>query len=90
MSTPDQINTAFRRMQLLRTLSLHAGLTALPSSLQKEMADVGYPSTLTKIMMDTVFLAELGLVDSSKTGTVSLTAEGLDVVSGLLKFPGLE
>ncbi|MDR2674871.1 MAG: hypothetical protein LBC18_08395, partial [Opitutaceae bacterium] len=64
MSTKEEIDTAARRMQVLRALSLHTGHTAMPGALREELALSGYPMTLTKLMMDTAFLAELGLVSA--------------------------
>jgi hypothetical protein len=89
MSTPEENETAARRMQVLRALSLHAGQTAMPAALCRELGDTGYPMTLTKLMMDCAFLAELGLVNAPADGQIALTSDGLDVVRGLVRLPGL-
>jgi len=82
--------TAGRRLQILQALSLHSGHSAMPAKLRDEMEVCGYPMTLTKLMLDCAFLTELGLVESPDKGLVALTADGLDVVRGLIKLPGLE
>ncbi|MDR0233269.1 MAG: hypothetical protein LBI31_00415 [Zoogloeaceae bacterium] len=87
--TPEEQQTARRRMQVLRALSLHAGHTAMPAKLRDEMEETGFPMTLTKLMLDCAFLAELELVSAPEAGKITLTADGLDVVRGLVKLPGL-
>ena len=89
MSTNEEKETAARRMQVLRALSLHTGHTAMPGALKDEMGDSGYPMTLTKLMLDCAFLAELGLVAAPENGVVTLTRDGLDVVQGLVRLPGI-
>jgi hypothetical protein len=89
MSTEEERRTAARRMQILRALALHTGHTAMPGALHEEMANTGYPMTLTKLMLDCAFLAELGMVGSPADGKITLTADGLDVVRGLVRLPGL-
>ncbi|MDR1063647.1 MAG: hypothetical protein LBL48_06910 [Azoarcus sp.] len=89
MSTQGERDAASRRMQILRALSIHTGHTAMPGALRDEMGETGYPMTLTKLMMDTAFLAELGLVAAPEAGSIALTADGLDVVRGLVNLPGL-
>ena len=90
MSTEEEKQTAARRLQVLWALSLHNGHSAMPAKLRNDMDVCGYPMTLTKLMMDCAFLAELGLIESPDKGLVALTADGLDVVRGLVKLPGLE
>jgi hypothetical protein len=89
MSTQEEQDTAARRMQILRALSLHVGHTAMPGALREEMERAGYPMTLTKLMLDCAFLAELGLIGSPEAGSIALAADGLDVVKGLVRLPGL-
>ncbi|MCL2076034.1 MAG: hypothetical protein FWH15_06300 [Betaproteobacteria bacterium] len=85
----EEKTTAARRMRILLALSLHTGHSAMPAKLRNELDAVGYPMTLTRLMMDCAFLAELGLVESPDKGQIALTADGLDVVRGLVKLPGL-
>jgi hypothetical protein len=87
--TAEETQTAARRMQILRALSLHVGHTAMPGALREEMGKSGYPMTLTKLMLDCAFLAELDLVAAPEAGSIALTADGLDVVRGLIRLPGL-
>ncbi|MDR1350725.1 MAG: hypothetical protein LBJ59_08145 [Zoogloeaceae bacterium] len=87
--TPDEKETAARRMQILRALSLHVGHTAMPGALKDELAATGYAMTLTKLMLDCAFLAELGLVSAPEAGSIALTSDGLDMVNGLVRLPGL-
>jgi hypothetical protein len=89
MSAADEKATAARRLQVLRALSLHAGHTAMPAALREEMGETGYPMTLTKLMVDCAFLGELGLVAAPDDGRIALTSDGLDVVRGLVRLPGL-
>jgi hypothetical protein len=89
MSTAEEQAAAARRLQVLRALSMHAGHTAMPAVLCKEMGETGYPMTLTKLMMDCAFLGELGLVAAPDDGRIALTSDGLDVVRGLVHLPGL-
>jgi hypothetical protein len=89
MSTAAEIETATRRMQVLRALAIHTGHTAMPSALCDEMNSTGYPMTLTKLMLDCAFLGELGLVAAPESGRIALTTDGLDVVRGFVVLPGL-
>jgi hypothetical protein len=89
MSTPEEQRAAARRRQILLALALHSGHAAMPAKLRDEMEATGYPMTLTKLMMDCAFLAELGLIESPALGAVALTADGLDVTRGLVRLPGL-
>lgn len=42
MSSQGERNTASRRMQILRALSIHTGHTAMPGALRDEMGETGY------------------------------------------------
>lgn len=89
MSTADQVVTAGRRLQILTALSLRPQYRADPRNLRQELEVVGYPMTLTKLAVECAFLADLGLVDAPAEGLIRLTDDGLSVVRGLVKLPGI-
>lgn len=88
MSTPDVVTPA-RRLQILKALALRAQYRAEPRNLRSELEVTGYPMTLTKLAVECAFLADLGLVDAPESGLLSLTDDGLSVVRGLVKLPGI-
>lgn len=45
--------------------------------------------TLTKLAVECAFLADLGLVDAPAEGLIRLTDDGLSVVNGLIRLPGI-
>ena len=81
--------TAARRMQILKALALQPTYCADPRNLRADLEVTGYPMTLTKMVMECAFLAELGLVEAPASGVLALTDDGLSVVRGLVKLPGI-
>lgn len=88
MSTPDVVTPA-RRLQILKALALRPQYRAEPRNLRSELEVTGYAMTLTKLAVECAFLADLGLVDAPESGLLSLTDDGLSVVRGLVKLPGI-
>ncbi len=86
---PNDVITPARRLQILKALSLRPQYRAAPRNLRLEVEETGYPMTLTKLAVECAFLADLGLVDAPENGLIALTDEGLDVVSGRIKLPGI-
>ncbi|RIX47450.1 MAG: hypothetical protein D3M94_07195 [Rhodocyclales bacterium GT-UBC] len=90
MSTASEaIITAGRRLQILTALSLRPQFRADPRNLRQELEVTGYAMTLTKLAVECAFLADLGLVDAPAEGLIRLTDDGLSVVRGLVKLPGI-
>lgn len=90
MTSPaDAVITAGRRLQILTALSLRPQFRADPRGLRQELEVTGYPMTLTKLAVECAFLADLGLVDAPAEGLIRLTDDGLSVVRGLIKLPGI-
>lgn len=76
-------------MQVLTALALEPRYCSETRNLRAELEVTGYPMTLTKLAMDCAFLAELGLVKSPQNGMLALTDDGMDVVRGLVRLPGI-
>lgn len=90
MTSPaDAVITAGRRLQILTALSLRPQYRADPRSLRQELEVTGYAMTLTKLAVECAFLADLGLVDAPAEGLIRLTDDGLSVVNGLIRLPGI-
>lgn len=89
MTAAQHVITAARRVQILKALALRAQYRAEPRGLRQELEVTGYPMTLTKLAVECAFLADLGLVDAPESGLLSLTDDGLSVVRGLVKLPGI-
>lgn len=89
MTAAQHVITAARRLQILKALALRAQYRAEPRGLRQELEVTGYPMTLTKLAVECAFLADLGLVDAPESGLLSLTDDGLSVVRGLVKLPGI-
>lgn len=90
MSTASEaVITAGRRLQILTALSLRPQFRADPRNLRQELEVTGYAMTLTKLAVECAFLADLGLVDAPAEGLIRLTDDGLSVVRGLVKLPGI-
>lgn len=79
-----------RRLALLTHLSL-ATRYKLPLAGLKENLDIaGYPCSTAKLTADVVFLEETGLVRHDVAAkVVELTCDGLEVVRGELRIPGV-
>jgi hypothetical protein len=88
MSNADVITPA-RRLHILKALSLRPQYRAAPRNLRQEIEITGYPMSLSKLAVECAFLADLGLVDAPENGILSLTDDGLSVVRGLVKLPGI-
>lgn len=88
-SSSDAVITAGRRLQILTALSLRPQFRADPRNLRQELEVTGYAMTLTKLAVECAFLADLGLVDAPAEGLIRLTDDGLSVVRGLIKLPGI-
>ena len=88
MNDEEAIKAA-RRLQILRALSIRPHHTATPGSLLSELEATGFPVTLTKLMIEAAFLADLSLVTTPATGYLALTDDGLSVARGLVKLPGI-
>lgn len=80
---------AFRRLHILNALSLRPQYRAEPRGLRHELELTGYPMTLTKLAVECAFLADLGLLEAPESGVISLTEDGLSVVRGLIRLPGI-
>ncbi|MDD5391191.1 MAG: hypothetical protein PHD37_17780 [Gallionellaceae bacterium] len=90
MSTSRQdAITASRRLQILTALSMRPQYRAEPRGLRQELEATGYPMTLAKLAVECAFLADLGLVDAPQDGVLALTDDGLSVVRGLIRLPGI-
>lgn len=90
MSTAsDAVITAGRRLHILKALAIRPQYRADPRSLRSELEVTGYPMTLTKLAVECAFLADLGLVDAPAEGLIRLTDDGLSVVNGLIRLPGI-
>lgn len=90
MSSPsDAVITAGRRLQILKALAMRPQYRAEPRNLRSELEVTGYPMTLTKLAVECAFLADLGLVDAPAEGLIRLTDDGLSVVNGLIRLPGI-
>ncbi len=88
MSKTDVVTPA-RRLHILKTLSLRPQYRAEPRNLRQEIEVTGYPMSLSKLAVECAFLADLGLVDAPENGILALTDDGLSVVRGLVKLPGI-
>lgn len=90
MTSPaDAVITAGRRLQILRALAIRPQYRAEPRNLRSELEVTGYPMSLTKLAVECAFLADLGLVDAPAEGLIRLTDDGLSVVNGLIRLPGI-
>lgn len=87
MST--DVITPARRLHILKALALRPQYRAEPRNLRSELEVTGYPMTLTKLAVECAFLADLGLVDAPENGLLALTDDGLSVVRGLIRLPGI-
>lgn len=87
--TAIDVITPARRLHILKALSLRPQFRAEPRNLRSELEVTGYPVTLTKLMVECAFLADLGLVEAPENGLLALTDDGLSVVRGLVKLPGI-
>lgn len=87
--TANAIITAGRRLHILKALAMRPKYLAEPRSLRAELEVTGYPMTLTKLAVECAFLADLGLVDAPDEGVIHLTDDGLSVVNGLIRLPGI-
>ena len=85
----DAVITAGRRLQILTALAMRPQYRADPRNLRGELEVTGYPMTLTKLAVECAFLADLGLVDAPAEGLIRLTDDGLSVVNGLIRLPGI-
>lgn len=85
----QDINTAARRLQILRALALRPRYIAETRNLRQELEVTGYPMALTKLAVDCAFLADLGLLESPDDGMIALTDDGLSVAKGLIRLPGI-
>ncbi|MDR2624950.1 MAG: hypothetical protein LBC37_01295 [Zoogloeaceae bacterium] len=88
-SEEEEYNKARRRMQILLALSIRPDHLARPGSLLEELQGVGFPMTLTRLMVEIAFLAEMDLVDAPAVGYIGLTDSGLQVALGQVKLPGV-
>lgn len=89
MKPVQDVITAARRLQILKALALRPQYRADPRGLRQELEVTGYPMTLTKLAVECAFLADLGLVDAPDNGILALTDDGMSVVRGLVKLPGI-
>lgn len=85
----QEMNTAARRLQILRALAMRPRYLAEARNLRGELEVTGYPMTLTKLMVDAAFLADLGLISAPSEGIIALTDDGLSVANGLIRLPGI-
>lgn len=85
----QDVNTAARRLQILRALAMRPRYLAEARNLRGELEVTGYPMTLTKLMVDAAFLADLGLISVPSDGIIALTDDGLSVANGLIRLPGI-
>lgn len=88
-SQSEAVISAGRRLQILTALSLRPQYRADPRNLRQELEVTGYPMTLTKLAVECAYLTDLGLVAAPDSGLFQLTDDGLAVVRGLIKLPGI-
>lgn len=89
MNTRDVVMTANRRLQILKALALRPRYCAAPRDMLGELEATGYPMRMEKLMIDTAYLADLGLVSAPDYGVLQLTDDGLEVARGLIRLPGI-
>lgn len=89
MKAVQDMMTAARRLHILKALALRPQYRAEPRNLRQELEVTGYAMTLTKLMVECAFLADLGLVDAPDNGLLALTDDGLSVARGLIRLPGI-
>lgn len=89
MKAVQDMMTAARRLHILKALALRPQYRAEPRNLRQELEVTGYAMTLTKLAVECAFLADLGLVDAPDNGLLALTDDGLSVVRGLIRLPGI-
>lgn len=82
-------SAAVRRLQILKALAMRPQYRADPRHLRIELEESGYAMTLAKLAVEFAFLADLGLVDAPAEGLIHLTDDGLSVVNGLIRLPGI-